>query len=74
MEEVIKELQLIKSAFISLGIHRGRLSRAQVRGISFDYKTTLSSVSYSFTLISFSPQIILLKKHGDFMLTFVLIE
>ena len=28
MEEVIKELQLIKSAFISLVIHRGRPSRA----------------------------------------------
>ena len=33
MEEVIKELQLIKSAFISLGIRKGRPSRAQVRGI-----------------------------------------
>ena len=33
MEEVIKELELIKSAFISLGICRGRPSRAQVRGI-----------------------------------------
>ena len=33
MEEVIKKLQLLKSAFISLGIRRGRPSRAQVRGI-----------------------------------------
>uniref|UniRef100_A0A7N2LIH2 Uncharacterized protein n=1 Tax=Quercus lobata TaxID=97700 RepID=A0A7N2LIH2_QUELO len=30
MEEVIKELQLIKSAFISLGIRRGRPNRAQI--------------------------------------------
>ncbi|KAK7819110.1 putative lrr receptor-like serine/threonine-protein kinase, partial [Quercus suber] len=29
MEEVIRELQSIKSAFISLGMHRGRPSRAQ---------------------------------------------
>ncbi|XP_030964849.1 probable LRR receptor-like serine/threonine-protein kinase At3g47570 [Quercus lobata] len=29
MEEVIKELQLIKSAFVSLGIRRGKPSRAQ---------------------------------------------
>uniref|UniRef100_A0A7N2LKR9 non-specific serine/threonine protein kinase n=1 Tax=Quercus lobata TaxID=97700 RepID=A0A7N2LKR9_QUELO len=35
MEEVIKELQLIKSTFVGLGIRRGRPSRAQVRGISF---------------------------------------
>ncbi|KAL4597955.1 hypothetical protein ACB092_11G025700 [Castanea dentata] len=35
MEEVIKELQLIKSTFVDLGIRRGRPSRAQVRGISF---------------------------------------
>ena len=33
MDEAVNELQLIKSAFISLGIHRGRPSRAQVRGI-----------------------------------------
>ena len=33
MEEVIKELQLIKSAFISLGIRKGKPNRAQVRGI-----------------------------------------
>ena len=33
MEEVIKELQLIKSAFVSLGIRKGEPSRAQVRGI-----------------------------------------
>ncbi|XP_030964807.1 putative receptor-like protein kinase At3g47110 [Quercus lobata] len=33
MEEVIKELKLIKSAFVSLGMHRDRPSRAQVRGI-----------------------------------------
>uniref|UniRef100_A0A7N2LIG1 Protein kinase domain-containing protein n=1 Tax=Quercus lobata TaxID=97700 RepID=A0A7N2LIG1_QUELO len=30
MEEVIKELQLIKNTFVGLGIHRGRPSRAQV--------------------------------------------
>ena len=35
MEEVIKELQLIKSTFVGLGIHRGRPSRAQVRCIPF---------------------------------------
>ena len=35
MEEVIKELQLIKSTFVGLGIRRGRPSRTQVRGISF---------------------------------------
>ena len=33
MEEVLKELQLIKSAFISLGIRKGKPNRAQVRGI-----------------------------------------
>ena len=33
MDEAVNELQLIKSAFISLGIHRGRPSRAQGRGI-----------------------------------------
>ncbi|KAK4594907.1 hypothetical protein RGQ29_018586 [Quercus rubra] len=33
MEEVIKELQSIKSALISSGIHKGRPNRAQVRGI-----------------------------------------
>ncbi|XP_065617873.1 probable LRR receptor-like serine/threonine-protein kinase At3g47570 isoform X5 [Quercus suber] len=32
MEEVIKELQLIKSTFVDLGIRRGRLSRAQRPG------------------------------------------
>nr|POF26994.1 hypothetical protein CFP56_40765 [Quercus suber] len=32
MEEVIKELQLIKSTFVGLGIHRGRPSRAQRPG------------------------------------------
>ena len=35
MEEVIKELQLIKSTFVGLGICRARPSRAKVRGISF---------------------------------------
>ena len=35
MEGVIKELQLIKSTFVGLGIRRGRPSRTQVRGISF---------------------------------------
>ena len=35
MEEVIKELQLIKSTFVSLGIRRGRPSKAQVRNFSF---------------------------------------
>ena len=35
MEEVIKELQLIKSTFVGLGICRGRPSRAQVRCIPF---------------------------------------
>nr|XP_023883724.1 probable LRR receptor-like serine/threonine-protein kinase At3g47570 [Quercus suber] len=35
MEEVIKELQMIKSTFLGLGIRKGRPSRAQVRGISF---------------------------------------
>ena len=34
MEEVIKELQLIKNTFVGLGIRKGRPSRAQVRGIS----------------------------------------
>ena len=34
MEEVIKELQLIKSTFVGLGIRKGRPSRAHVRGIS----------------------------------------
>ena len=33
MEEVIKELQLIKNTFVGLGIRKGRPSRAQVRGI-----------------------------------------
>ncbi|XP_030961906.1 receptor kinase-like protein Xa21 isoform X4 [Quercus lobata] len=32
MEEVIKELQMIKSTFVGLGIHRGRPSRAQRPG------------------------------------------
>ncbi|KAK4594905.1 hypothetical protein RGQ29_018584 [Quercus rubra] len=35
MEEVIKELQLIKSTFVGLEIRRAKPSRAQVRGISF---------------------------------------
>ena len=35
IEEVIKELQLIKSTFVGLGIRRGRPSRAQVGDISF---------------------------------------
>ena len=35
MEEVIKELQLIKSTFVGLGIRRGRSSKAQVRDFSF---------------------------------------
>ena len=35
MEEVIKELQLIKSTFVGLGIRKAKPSRAQVRGISF---------------------------------------
>ena len=35
MEEVIKELQLIKSTFVGFGDLRSRPSRAQVRGISF---------------------------------------
>ena len=35
MEGVIKELQLIKSTCVGLGIRRGRPSRTQVRGISF---------------------------------------
>ncbi|KAM4080437.1 hypothetical protein ACJW30_11G016000 [Castanea mollissima] len=35
MEEVIKELQLIKSTFVGLGIRRGRPSKAQVRNFSF---------------------------------------
>jgi len=33
MEEVIKELQLIKNTFVGLGIRKGRPSRSQVRGI-----------------------------------------
>ncbi|KAL4597962.1 hypothetical protein ACB092_11G026300 [Castanea dentata] len=35
MEEVIKELQLIRSTFVGLGIRRGRPSNAQVRNFSF---------------------------------------
>ena len=35
MEEVIKELQLIKSTFVGLGIRRGRPSKAQVRNFLF---------------------------------------
>ena len=35
MEVVIKELQLIKNTFDGSGIHKGRSSQAQIRGILF---------------------------------------
>jgi serine/threonine protein kinase len=35
MEAVIKELQLIKNAFDGSGIHKGRSSQAQIKGIYF---------------------------------------
>ena len=33
MEEVLKELQLIKNTFVGLGNLKGRPSRSQVKGI-----------------------------------------